>query len=1166
MAAKFAHLHVHSEYSLLDGLGKIPDLVARAKELGFESLALTDHGNMYGVLEFYKECQKQGIKPIIGCEVYVASRSRHDKEARFDQERNHLILLAENNTGYQNLLKLVTKANLEGYYYKPRVDWEILAEHHEGIICSSACLGGQIQQAILQGDMKRAREVTEFYQNTFGKDNFFMEIQNHSLDDEKIVNPVLIKFAKEYDIPLLLTNDVHYVRKEDVEAQDVLVAIQTGKTVDDPTRFSMKDMPTLYMKSAEEMAELFPEHPEAMENTLKVAERCNVEIKLGGDWIWPSFPVPEGHDVDTYLKELTYKGMEWRYGIDSTKEMDELSEDQKVIKARVDYELDVIAKKGYSAYFLIVSDFTVWAKEQGIGVGPGRGSAAGSIVSYCMNITGIDPIYFDLPFERFLNPYRPSPPDIDMDFEDVRRDEVIKYVTDKYGADHVAQIITFGRMESRAAIRDVGRALGFPYADPDRIAKLIPQGTKISKALASVHELKELYQTNPNYKRLIDFALKIEGMVRHSSVHAAGVVIAPKPMYEYTPLQREAKGERITTQFDMHGVEELGLLKMDFLGLRNLTIISNAVKTIKQVRKEDVDLDHLSIENEKAYRMLASGETTGIFQLESSGMRKYIKELKPTNIFDVAAMVALYRPGPMNFIPQYIERKRDASKVVYLDPRMNTILDKSLGLIVYQDDVLAIAIEMAGYDWGEVDKFRKAIGKKIVSEMAAQKEKFFSQIIERGMKPEVVEELWHQIETFAGYGFNKAHAASYGYVAYVTAFLKANYPAEFMCAVLTAESGDAEKVAQAIVECERIDIKVLAPNVNYSGRSFQVEGKDVRFGLVGIKNVGDGPIAAIEKAREDGGIFKSLDDLVFRTRGSSLNKRALESLIKAGALDDFGSRQGMLMVLDAVLEKFSGFKVNQNQGGLFDVLDEPTTTVTATSLPDVEEASLFERAAWEKELMGLYITANPLKKIGQDLDGKVTHTLQAITEDLVGLKVTVGGMVTSLKKIFTKARNDEMAFMTINDGSAEQEIIVFPKVFEQYRQYLVEEAVLVVSGRVDNRDGMEIKILAEEILPIDEVTMSLHTTKTYEPPVQVVQAYGDKLVITVPKNGRADLLKQLKDLIVSHPGDASITLVLPNGSTKPKTMLLPMKVDASTEFVERISSLLGVGNASTAYH
>lgn len=1161
--AKFAHLHVHSEYSLLDGLGKIPDLIARAKELGHEHLALTDHGNMYGALEFYKQCNKAGIKPIIGCEVYVASRSRHDKEVRFDQERNHLILLAENNAGYQNLLQLVTKANLEGYYYKPRVDWEILKMHSEGIICMSACLGGQIQQAILQDDIKRAREVTEFYLDCFGRGNFFMEIQNHNLDDEKKVNPMLIKFAEEYDIPLVLTNDVHYVRKDDVEAQDVLVAIQTGKTVDDPTRFSMRDMPTLYMKSTEEMAQLFPDHPEAMENTLKIAERCNVEIKLGGDWIWPYFPVPEGDTVDTHLRNLVYEGMKWRYGVDAAIDLEQLPDEHKIIRARVDYELDVIAKKGYSAYFLIVSDFTVWAKNQGIGVGPGRGSAAGSIVSYCMNITGIDPIFFDLPFERFLNPFRPSPPDIDMDFEDVRRDEVLKYVTDKYGADHVAQIITFGRMESRGAIRDVGRALGFPYADPDKIAKLIPQGMPIKKAIDSVHELKQMYTTNASYKRLMDFAMKIEGMVRHSSVHAAGVVIAPRPMSEFTPLQREAKGERITTQFDMHGVEEIGLLKMDFLGLRNLAIISNAVKTVKQVRNEEVDLDHLSLDNVPAYKMLASGETTGIFQLESAGMRKYIRELKPTTIFDVAAMVALYRPGPMNFIPQYIERKRDASKVVYLDPRLDKILDKSLGLIVYQDDVLAIAIEMAGYDWGEVDKFRKAIGKKILSEMAAQKEKFYKQIIERGMEPKVVDELWHQIETFAGYGFNKAHAASYGYVAYVTAYLKANYPSEFMCAVLTAESGDAEKVAQAIQECERINIKVLPPNVNFSGRSFQVEGENVRFGLVGIKNVGDGPIAAIEQARAEGGPFTSLDDFVSRTKGS-VNKRAIESLIKAGAMDEFGSRQALLTVMDAVVEKFSRSRGNENQTGLFDMLEEPQTLVAATTLPEVEEASLMERAGWEKELMGLYITANPLKKVGKDLDGKVTHTLAAISNDMVGMRVTVGGMVTALRKIFTKANNSEMAFVTINDGTAEQEIIVFPKTYEACRACLLDEAVLVVSGKVDNKDDRGLKVLADTIELADDVTMDMYTTQGFVAPT-VQESEENGLVITVPKDGRAALLQQLKSVIESNPGDTAITLVLPNGPSGPKTMLLPIKVDANSAVIQKITSIFGSGMGQS-YH
>jgi DNA polymerase-3 subunit alpha len=1160
---KFIHLHVHSEFSLLDGLGKIGDLVARAKELGFSSLALTDHGNMYGALDFYKACKKAGIKPIIGCEVYVASRSRHDKEAKFDQERNHLILLAENLTGYKNLLQLVTKANLEGYYYKPRVDWELLKMHSEGVICTSACLGGQIQQAILQDDMKRAKEITQFYIDAFGKSNFFMEIQNHNLKDEEKVNPALVAIAKEMNIPLIVTNDVHYVNADDVEAQDVLVAIQTGKTVNDPGRFSMKGTPDLYLKSTEEMALLFPDHPEAMTNTVMLAKRCNVEFEVGGEWVLPYFPVPEGHTVDTYLHQQVYEGVKWRYDIDLDLPEEQLTDKQKVIKTRADYELDVIAKKGYSAYFLIVSDFTVWAKNQGIAVGPGRGSAAGSIVSYCMNITGIDPMFFELPFERFLNPFRPSPPDIDMDFEDVRRDEVIRYVTEKYGKDHVAQIITFGKMEAKAAIRDVGRALGFPYADPDRLSKLIPLGSSIKKALDTVAELKELYLTNPEYRRLLDMARKIEGLTRHASVHAAGVVIAPKPMTEFCPLQREAHGEKIITQFDAHGLEDMGLLKMDFLGLRNLTIISNANKIIAKERGAEVDLDHLPLDNTPAYKVLASGETTGIFQLESSGMRQYIKQLKPTTIFDLMAMVALYRPGPMNFIPQYIERKRDPSLVEYLDPRMEKILDRSFGLIVFQDDVLSIAIEMAGYDWGEVDKFRKAIGKKIVSEMAAQKEKFFSQIIERGMKPAAVQLLWDQIETFAGYGFNKAHAASYGYVAYVTAYLKANYPAEFMCAVLSAESGDAEKVAQAIGECERLGIAVLPPSVNHSSVSFTVEDKkNIRFGLLAIKNVGEAAIEAMEVAREVGP-FKSLDDLLFRMQDNPLNKRALECLIKVGALDDMGSRAALLLMVDQVMEKVSRSKRVAGQNGLFDGLDVQHTAIVATPVPDVLEAPLLERAAWEKELMGLYITANPLKQVQEQLDGRVSHTLGAITDDHIGAKVKVGGMITTIRKIYTKASNAEMAFVGISDGTAVQEIIIFPKVYELCKGCIIEDAVVVVTGRVDNKDERGLKILAETVQPIEDALSGMHHTEQAmerSQPELITPVYwqDNQLVITVPKAGRSEFLQQLKRLFEAHPGQTSITLVLPNGPTGPKMMVVPMKVDPDTSLLSSLQQAFGL--------
>jgi DNA polymerase-3 subunit alpha len=1158
---KFIHLHVHSEFSLLDGLGKLKDLIARAKELGYKSLALTDHGNMYGALDFYKACKKAGIKPILGCEVYVASRSRHDKEAKFDQERNHLLLLAENLTGYKNLLQLVTKANLEGYYYKPRVDWELLKLHHEGVICTSACLGGQIQQAILRGDLDQAREITLFYRDTFGPKNFFMEIQSHNLAEEQKVNPMLIKFARELDIPLIVTNDVHYVREDDVEAQDVLVAIQTGKNVDDPNRFSMKGTPDLFLKSVEQMALLFPDYPEAMSNTVEIAQRCSVDFELGGDWVLPYFPVPEGESVDSYLRSMSYQGMEERYGFSATTPVASLSELQQKILTRVDYELDVIKTKGYSAYFLIVSDFTVWAKNQGIAVGPGRGSAAGSIVSYCMSITGIDPIYFELPFERFLNPFRPSPPDIDMDFEDVRRDEVIAYVTQKYGASHVAQIITFGKMEAKAAIRDVGRALGFPYSDPDILSKLVPTGMSIQKTLDGVPEFKQLYASRADYRRLIDMAQKIEGLTRHASVHAAGVVIAPKPMTEFCPLQREAHGEKIITQYDAHGLEDMGLLKMDFLGLRNLTIISNAVKMIEKERGEVVDLTHLPLDNVPAYKVLASGETTGIFQLESSGMRKYIKELRPTTIFDVMAMVALYRPGPMNFIPQYIERKRDPSKIEYLDPRLSTILDRSLGLIVYQDDVLYIALQLAGYDWGEVDKFRKAIGKKIVSEMAAQKDKFFTQIIERGMNKEIVQLLWDQIETFAGYGFNKAHAASYGYVAYVTAYLKANYSAEFMCAVLTAESGDAEKVAQAIQECERMNIKVLPPHVNYSSVSFKVEGKNVRFGLMAIKNVGEGPIRSIEVAREVGGDFTSLDDLIHRTRGGQLNKRTLESLIKAGALDEFGPRAGLLLVLDTILEKVSRTKAGAaGQSSLFEALDEKPIQIGATTLPDIPDASTAEKAAWEKELMGLYITNNPLAQLQKTLNGKTSHSIASVTNDLVGARVAVGGMITKMRKIFTKANNSEMAFVTIHDGTAELEVIVFPKAYEQCRQCLIDEALIVATGRVDNKDDRGLKLLADTLLLADDVAQQAGLS-AQQARKKVVIPEGSNIVVMVPKDGRTFLLQQLKALIEAHPGTEKVTLVLPNGPDGSKTMVLPMGVDGSMTFKEQLGSLFPPNNS-----
>ncbi|MBI5619842.1 DNA polymerase III subunit alpha, partial [Candidatus Gottesmanbacteria bacterium] len=789
--ADFVHLHTHSEYSLLDGLGKLDHLIDRAKSFGMTALAITDHGAMYGSFKFYLKAKAAGIKPIIGVETYVAKRSRFDKEAKVDTDPYHLVLLAKNETGYKNLMGLVTHAHLEGYYYRPRVDWEILQKYHEGLICLSACLQGQVPALLRAGEDEKAEQVARQYSELFGPDHYYLELQHHpKIEEQAIVNEKVVALSRKLGLPLVATNDIHYVDPDDAEAQEILLCVQTQHTILEKNRpLSMIASSDFYMKSTEEMKGQFLQYPEALENTVKIASMCDITLPVG-KWILPEYPLEEGQTPAGFLETLVRERAKAKYPA--------MSEE---VKQRIGYELDIINKKGYSTYFLIVQDFVNWAKDHGIAVGPGRGSAAGSVVSYILGITGIDPFFFKLPFERFLNPERPSPPDIDLDFADDRRDEVIAYVTQKYGSDRVAQIVTFGTMEARGAVRDGGRALGMPYAAPDRISRMIPAGFQgsamtIDRALEQSAELSLAYRTEPETKRLLDVARKLEGVARHASVHAAGVVIADTPLVAYTPLQREARGDKIITQYDMYTVGEdgVGLLKMDFLGLRNLTILSQALAFIERTSGplktpgKRIDLSHIPLNDKKTFEMLSKGETTGVFQLESSGMRRYIKELKPTTIFDLMAMVALFRPGPMQVIPEFIRRKQNPESVTYPDPRLKEVLAQSYGIICYQDDVLLTAITLAGYSWGDADKLRKAVGKKIPSEMKKQKEKFIEGCVTNGLTKTKAEQIFNLIEPFAGYGFNKAHAACYAMIAYQTAYLKANYPVEYMTAVLAAET------------------------------------------------------------------------------------------------------------------------------------------------------------------------------------------------------------------------------------------------------------------------------------------------------------------------------------------------------------------------------------------
>ena len=827
MDSDFIHLHTHSEFSLLDGLGKLDHLIERARSFGMDALALTDHGAMYGAFKFYLKAKAAGIKPIIGVETYVARRSRFDKEGKIDTDPYHLILLAKNETGYKNLMSLVTVAHLEGFYYKPRIDWESLVKHHEGIIALSACLQGQLASLLREGKNDEAKKTAHAYSELFGPDHYYIELQKHPhipLQDE--INGKLIELSRLLGIPLVATNDIHYVDPSDAEAQEILLCVQTQHTMLEKDRpLSMIESPDFYMRSPDEMKGLFIQYPDAIKNTRKIADMCDLTLSVG-KWILPRYPLEQSETPAGILHEFVNEHKKKKYPILTPE-----------IQKRIDYELDIINTKGYSTYFLIVSDFVNWAKNHGIAVGPGRGSAAGSVVSYILGITGINPLFFNLPFERFLNPSRPSPPDIDLDFADDRRDEVIAYVTEKYGADKVAQIITFGTMEARGAVRDAGRALGMPYSKPDRIARMIPLGFQggpmtIDKALQQSAELALAYQSEPETKKLLDVARKLEGVARHASVHAAGVVIADKPIVEYTPLQRESRGDRVVTQYDMYTVGEdgVGLLKMDFLGLRNLTIMSQTLSFIRNTKQKDIDLQNIPLDDKKTYHMLAIGETTGVFQLESSGMRRYIKELKPTNIFDLMAMVALFRPGPMQVIPEFIRRKHDRSLITYPDTRLEDVLKQSYGIIAYQDDVLLTAITLAGYTWGDADKLRKAVGKKIPTEMKKQKEKFIKGCVTNGLTGSKAEMIFNLIEPFAGYGFNKAHAACYAMIAYETAYLKANFPVEYMTAVLTAESrantGPTrdEKMSTVITECRRMDIELLPPEINTSQVEFTIEG------------------------------------------------------------------------------------------------------------------------------------------------------------------------------------------------------------------------------------------------------------------------------------------------------------------------------------------------------
>lgn len=1164
----FAHLHVHSEYSLLDGACRIEGLVDRVAELGQTACALTDHGVMYGVIDFYRACKAKGIHPVIGCEVYLAPHSRFDRSYVNGEWHSHLILLCENMTGYRNLIHMVSLGFSEGFYMKPRIDMELLRRHSEGLICLSACLAGAIPRALAEGDMDGAYELCEDFLEIFDRDHFYLEVQDHGIEEQKKVNEGLYKLAEELNIGLVATNDAHYLTKKDAKIQDVLMCIQMGKTVDDPTRMKFETQ-EFYIKDADEMAALFPDHPEALENTVKIAERCQVEFEFG-KYHLPEFDVPEGYTSLEYLQKLCDEGFAVRY-----------PDDDGTVRKRLQYEIDMISKMGFVDYFLIVSDFIGYAKRQGIPVGPGRGSAAGSIVSYCLGITDLDPIHYSLYFERFLNPERVSMPDIDVDFCYVRRPEVIEYVTNKYGKDRVAQIVTFGTMAARNSIRDVGRALNIPYNEVDVVAKQVPNELHITidKALSINPELKKMYDEQPQVRELIDTARALEGMPRHASTHAAGVVITKDPVDTYVPLARN--DEQMVTQFTMTTLEELGLLKMDFLGLRNLTVIADAEKMIRR-HTPDFNIEKVDMNDKATYEMLGRGSTMGVFQLESAGITNVVTGLQPQSIEDITAVVALYRPGPMQSIPRYIECRHHPEKVTYKHPLLEPILKVTYGCMIYQEQVMQVFQSLAGYSLGKADMVRRAMSKKKMKELEKERVNFIhgneklgiDGAVKRGVPGSVAASLFDEIMDFANYAFNKAHAVCYAVVSFRTAYLKCHYPREYMAALLTSVLDSSDKISEYIQAAREMGISVLPPDVNESFDGFSVSGQDIRFGLAAVKGVGRSFMKQLVEEREENGLFSSFQDFCERMYDRELNRRALESMIKAGSFDSMGYRRSQLFkITNAVVDAIAQSR-KKNIEGQMDLFGMGNDAVqdTQIALPDIPEVSKRELLSMEKETTGLYLSGHPMDEYRDLAKRASAASIRQIIDDLSGESaqpVYKDGMTVRLACVITAVRlkstknGSMMAYVTVEDESASIELVVFPRSLQQCGAYLTEDSAVLLTGRIDAREDEAPKVLLNEAQPLSESAVDStldreHPQKSVYTDQQAAKLAPQKLFLRI-SSMKSDEWPHIKAILLAQPGDTPVYLY-PTDTRKKTLAKREFWCRADVPLLEKLRFLLGGEN------